>query len=87
MARWEPEAARTSPFWAHGVEGCRFASATAYPPGQRDCAVSQTEWVGPLTHSTFGSASNSTDWLPEKIRCVLNPLRFSSGYSGLLCSP
>jgi len=41
----------------------------------------------PLTHSTFGSASNSMDWLSETIRCVLNPLRFSSGYSGLLCSP
>ena len=42
---------------------------------------------GPLTRSAFGSASNSVYWLSETIRCVLNPLRFSSGYSGLLCSP
>ena len=42
---------------------------------------------GTLTRSAFGSASNSMSWLSETLRCVLNPLRFSSGYSGLLCSP
>ena len=40
-----------------------------------------------LTRSALGSASNSMSWLSETLRCVLNPLRFSSGYSGLLCSP
>ena len=40
-----------------------------------------------LTRSALGSPSNSMGWLSETIRCVLNPLRFSSGYSDLLCSP